>query len=350
MRSAATTQRGLALVLISALWAGCAPTRPANLTATASPNIDVTAPPVPAATAVAPIATSNAPTVTASPSHGPVPAGRLAFGTFDQTLGGFVVFTARPDGADLKQLLPGEHEIPRWSPDATLLAVTSSSATANVFGTILKADGTGARDLALQDPTLHLGCAAWSPDAKHLACEGWDDTTPGREGIYVVSSADGSGLRRLTRTQAGIHDIPGGFSPDGARIVFVHATDGDHELGELWVMDVTGKNAHRLSSESVGFGTSFSPDGSRILGDRGGDLFVYALSDPKAGLQSIHFPDGRAFGARWSPDGRRLVFSYVASATGGQPELYTARADGTDLWRVTATQQRDEFGDWGLPR
>jgi len=48
----------------------------------------------------------------------------------------------------------------------------------------------------------------------------------------------------------------------------------------------------------------------------------------------------------WSPNGKRIVFAlYLASA--GQVDIFTARADGTDLRQVTNTPDGEEFADWG---
>jgi hypothetical protein len=35
--------------------------------------------------------------------------------------------------------------------------------------------------------------------------------------------------------------------------------------------------------------------------------------------------------------------------TGYQEDIFTVRADGTDLRRVTNTPDSEEFGDWGPP-
>jgi Tol biopolymer transport system component len=159
-----------------------------------------------------------------------VPPGRLVFGTFDPSLDDYVAFSSRVDGTDLRMLLPGPHEYPRWSPDATEITVTSIGLggtpgypSANVFATVVKADGTIKRHLALGDPTLMLGCSAWSPDGVRLVCDGWDETTSGREGIYLVNSLDGGGLQRVTTSTGAstIFRVP--CRPTASKIVYVHA-------------------------------------------------------------------------------------------------------------------------------
>jgi Tol biopolymer transport system component len=58
---------------------------------------------------------------------------------------------------------------------------------------------------------------------------------------------------------------------------------------------------------------------------------------------------GSAFGARWSPDGSRFVFSLVRSGS-SHPNIYTMNVDGSDLWQVTHGAHKEEFPDLGLPK
>ena len=53
-----------------------------------------------------------------------------------------------------------------------------------------------------------------------------------------------------------------------------------------------------------------------------------------------------AFQPGWSPNGKRIVFSLFLAST-NQVDLFTARADGTDLRQVTNTPDGEEFADWG---
>ena len=63
----------------------------------------------------------------------------------------------------------------------------------------------GVHAVPINDPTLNIGCGtgSWSPDGKRLACETWDDSKPARNGVYTISSADGSGLTRITLNPLG---------------------------------------------------------------------------------------------------------------------------------------------------
>jgi Tol biopolymer transport system component len=296
-----------------------------------------------------PIATSASPSSsTPSPAvaHGPALPGRIAFGRFDNALGDFQVFTMLADGSDVRPLLAGAHEGPKWSPDNSVISVTNFEG--GYFLEVLRPDGSVVRDLKAPDATLGLGCSNWSPNGQRFVCEGWDDTNPERIGVYTVRASDGGDLKRLTSSPDGQHDIPGGYSPDGKQIAFVHVTDDAKEQGQLWIVNTDGSGAHRASDVTVGFSVAWSPDGRWIVGDGGGSLLIFDAAKPSSAPRPISFPDAIGFGASWSPDGSRLAFSLVS--LGRQtPDIATVAADGTDLWVLTTDPAKEEFPAWGLP-
>jgi Tol biopolymer transport system component len=281
-----------------------------------------------------------------SAAHGPALPGRIAFGRYDNALEDFQIFTMLADGSDVRRLVPGAHEGPSWSPDDSVISVTDFED--GNFLEILRPDGSLVRDLKAPDATLGLGCDNWSPDGTRFACEGWDDSHPDRIGMYTVRASDGGDLQRLTSPADHQHDIPGGYSPDGMRIAFVHVTSEATEQGELWIVNADGSDAHRASDVTVGYGTDWSPDGRWIVGDGGGSLLIFDASAPSSAPRRITFPDAGAFGASWSPDGSRLAFSLV-SAGRNTPDIATVAVDGSDLWILTSDPAKEEFAAWGLP-
>jgi TolB protein len=79
---------------------------------------------------------------------------------------------------------------------------------------------------------------------------------------------DGSGLRRLTRTQGGLEhpddDSTPAWSPDGSRIAWANNGDGDLDL---FVMRADGSGKRRVArTRGVDeFDPAWSADGRRIL-------------------------------------------------------------------------------------
>jgi Tol biopolymer transport system component len=276
------------------------------------------------------------------PSAAPLPGGRLAYGRFSPD--GTHAFTSNTDGTDEKTLVSSIAEGPRWSPDGRHLSVVVQSPQGLLFVGLVKSDGSDYVRFDSPDPTLNLGCFAWSPDASRLACEGWDDTNSARNGIYTVRASDGGDLTRVTTSPTDAHDIPGDYSPDGRQIVFGR----EGQKGTMFV-NVDGTDERALTNQEGG-GGSWSPDGKTILTDAQGGTTLLLV--PVDGSQPSPIGIGAALAAAsrgaWSPDGQWIVFSGIATNSPGE-DIYIMRADGTDLHQVTNTPGVDEeFGDWGV--
>ncbi|MEO6059088.1 MAG: hypothetical protein ABIQ05_03845 [Candidatus Limnocylindria bacterium] len=275
-----------------------------------------------------------------SGSPAPLPGGRLVWWGSPSGSRELAVFSANPDGSDEEILLAFDAQGSRWSPDGTKLSVVVESPQGLVFIGMVNPDGSDYVRFDSPDPTLGLGCFAWSPDGLRLACEGWDDTDPTRNGIYTVRASDGGDLIRVTTSPDGGHDIPGDYSPDGRQIVFWR------EQGNgLMLVNVDGSGERALTDRNLG-GGSWSPDGRTILADEDGSLWNVPI-DGSGPSQIIieDARDGSAFGGSWSPDGGWIVFSLKVGQ--GNADIYIMRKDGTDLRQITDTPLDEEYADWG---
>ena len=155
---------------------------------------------------------------------------------------------------------------------------------------------------------------------------------------------DGSDLRRLTDAKG--YDAEASYSPDGKRICFCSARDGDREI---YVMDVDGKNQRRVTHDpGYDGGPFFSPDGRWIV------YRHFTPDDTKAEVMMIR-PDGtdkrqvtRLDSMSWAPyfhpGGKWIVFCSNKDGGFGNFELYLIRPDGTQLTRLTYSDGFD-----GLP-
>ncbi|MBW3535891.1 MAG: amidohydrolase, partial [Gemmatimonadetes bacterium] len=114
-------------------------------------------------------------------------------------------------------------------------------------------------------------------------------------------------------------------SPDGSSVVFDY-------LGDLFVVPVEGGEARQLTS-GMAFDAQprFSPDGRRVAftSDRSGgqNIWIMALD----GSDTVQVSEGdanRAESPEWTPDGRYVVASMGGFRGGGMPKLHLYHVEG----------------------
>jgi TolB protein len=237
------------------------------------------------------------------------------------------IWAMDPDGGDRTQLTPSEPGVdasgsaqPAWSPDRSLIAYSSSG------------DGR---------------------------VEDQDELE-----IFVMR-ADGSERRRLTNDH--VLDATPAWSPDGERIAFAHMTGVGKENadGVIVVMDATGNGRVEITRHPDAPQTVFdsypawSPDGRLIAFTRAAytpssiepQVAVHTV-DPAGGGERLLIED--AAEASWSPDGTRIAFTSIRDRNGEtcfhecspSGEIYVARADGTELTRLTTSEANDHSPTW----
>jgi Tol biopolymer transport system component len=181
------------------------------------------------------------------------------------------LFTSNARGQRPAQLLAGGFDLsPAWSPDGRTIAFTRlASDTAPIEEAELflaAADGSNVRPLG---PGVRGVSPAWSPDGRRLAFVSFADRNgascpasncaPSGE-LYVVN-ADGTGLRRLTRSRA--DDEHPTWSPNGARIAFASGFVLPKEGHRPWLMTMpaAGGRAVRIGRFTGVLDPAWSPAG-----------------------------------------------------------------------------------------
>ncbi len=281
---------------------------------------------------------TQAPSTAAASTAASTATGHLLILRYPSTgIGDF--FVANVDGSDERPFLPGEDvETRQLSPDTTRVAIVGPNEEGILTGGSVDTDGRHRTDLVNDDPSLHLACGIWAPNER-LACEGFDESSPLRSGIYTVSAEHGGDLQRLTHER----DVPCDYSPDGAQLAFIRVGP-DEGVGTLMVMDADGGKPEALGSEVFlsGMACDWSPDGRSILvGSPDGEIL---LVPPDGGSSTIPGLDGFASGPSWSLDGDYIMFSM--SLEGEQFDVYTVAADGTELTRITDSDLLEEAAAW----
>ena len=255
-------------------------------------------------------------------------------------------FVMRPDGSGVRRVSTGQGIVTcgYFFPDGSRIVYASTHESMGP-DCPPKPDRTEGYVWALYDYQLYtarpdgtdlrpLAPAPGSYNAEAtISKDGWMVFTSTRDGdldLYKMR-LDGSGLTRLTNTPG--YDGGAFFSADGKRIVWRASRPAPgQELDEyrallarklvrprkleIWVMNADGSDPHQVTSlGAASFAPFFHPDGRRIVfasnvrDPRGGNFDLYLVNDDGSGLERITTYDGFDGFPMFSPDGRKLVFA-----------------------------------------
>ena len=141
----------------------------------------------------------------------------------------------------------------------------------------------------------------------------------------------------ITRLGGGIPGIA------ETHIYYIAARGGNKEV---WQMDYDGQGQHPLTHlGTISLSPRVSPDNDRVafasLGKQGWSIRMYSLVLGRM----VGFPSvvGNTLSPAWSSNGAKLAFS---AARSGDPEIYTADANGGALKQVTTFRGPDVSPTW----
>lgn len=290
---------------------------------------------------------------TTSPTSFVVEAGRIAYGVKGAD-GSVHIASANADGSNVRQLTTGTgfQACATYTPDRTQVAFCSD-ASGNFEIWTIGANGSNQAQLT------HLGGTAlfpnFSPDGQLIAFGGNQGASSNQ--VEVVDATTGGSLQVLTNCTGQkpgcSNDFPA-WSPDGKKIVFIHADDsdagGNPVNAQVWVMDADGSHAHALTSSPASKDQlpEWSPDGSQIAYESGsggsGTIWLMDADGSQAHQLTGCKPTdpspcatGDDFGPAWSPDGTQIAFVRDFSALGQTDRpVFVMNADGSNQHRLLA--------------
>jgi TolB protein len=191
----------------------------------------------------------------------------------------FDIFTAQPDGSDLKQLTktPGYDAETTISQQGKLVFTSTRDGDLDVY----TMDGNGKHLRRLTNELGYDGGPFWSYDGKQIVYRAYHPQTEKEKSDYArllkqnlirpttleiwVMNADGSNKRQLTHN--GKANFAPYFFPDGKRIIF--ASNMDDPKGrnfDLYKINVDGSGLERITfNETFDGFPMFSPDGKKLV-------------------------------------------------------------------------------------
>ena len=329
-----------AVILAGCTGGGTKPSEASS--ASAAPN-----PAAPSLSApAAPVAT---PAATATPAE--VPSGRILFERPGSD-GKEHYFTIRTDGTDEQALFTREGCAPcvRWSADGTRIWTLDATGHGTWSFTTMKPDGSDREVISPPIKTLNLAPGASNRDGSRIAFDGWDETDPSRDGLYVGSPTLVD-LRFVTPHPKGTVSAESfGVTPNGSQILFF-ADRGktEHAEGDLYVVNDDGSGqrqlnppgtTHNFLDEAAG---SLSPDGRRAVFGVEGRIYVVDLD----GSEALPITERADFvwAVSWSPTEEWVTYSRKHGSTS---VVSLVRPDGSDQKEISANDGSDQaqVGVW----
>jgi serine/threonine-protein kinase len=212
----------------------------------------------------------------------------------------------------------GVETAPSPSPDGEYFAYASDAR--GTFDIYVQRVGGRTPVLVAGDSTIDEVWPAYSPDGKLIAYNVHGG------GIFVVG-ATGESPRRLTTFGANA-----AWSPDGRRIVFgseeVRSAYNVNSSGTLWTVDVAGGTPVRIDSgEVMGmYQPAWSPSGARIAfwSTRGGQRDLETMRADGSDRTLVTNDPAVDFAPAWSADGKWI---YFASDRGGTLGIWRVAID-----------------------
>ncbi|MDQ1729165.1 MAG: hypothetical protein QOD33_1290 [Pyrinomonadaceae bacterium] len=190
----------------------------------------------------------------------------------------------------------------------------------------------------------------WSPDGSKIA---FISARDGNFEIYTMN-ADGSAQTRITNNI--LADGFPAWSHDGTKIAFIRGNLDNPATFEVYVMNANGSNEMRLTNDSVIDGVpAWSPDGSRIVFMSGGTTVfdpnsfeIYAINadgSNRTRLTNNTVADGQP---SYSPNGAKILFASGDALNPNGIEIFVMNPDGSSRTRLTSNTVTDGFPAWSF--
>jgi len=235
--------------------------------------------------------------------------GMTAYGSAGPIYNGFALGV----GTRVRLIYRGPAQFPRWSPDGRKLAFISrlGADEKQLEVSIVDANGRNKRVVFRYagGQFAGLGALSWFPDSSRLLVPFRFEKTQ----VLHLFVADVHGASDVTPPGWGPHFGSPRLSPDGTRLLYnrEYPAVAPSQWG-LWISDLRGSNAVRVTQSAHDQYPDWSYDGKRIVFTRDSDVWVVntdgsalrKLTNSCCGAIELDRPSFPTV----SPDGKRVVF------------------------------------------
>jgi formylglycine-generating enzyme required for sulfatase activity/Tol biopolymer transport system component len=238
------------------------------------------------------------------------------------------IWSMRADGKDARQLTKGDDADadPRFSPDGKrILYTTLRGGFPEIW--LMNRDGSDAKSITKGSQ------GSWSPDGKSILFI--------RDNQTYVRDMDNGKEKRITPEKWERCGVPA-FSPDGKHIAVASRHLGD--IG-IFIVSADGKEQRQLKAEEPCCTPAWSKDGKRLLCQTV-QGHIHQVDADGGNWEQVTFGADVQHDARWSPDGKMILFCRAPTPEGPW-QICIKALDGDDLDFVQLTKEGSNMlPDW----
>ena len=258
------------------------------------------------------------------------------------SMSGSDLYLSKRNGEERRKLVsvPGVPSEPRWSPDGTKLRFTLEQPKTGT-SSLWEVSRDGANLHALRPSSDDQCCGNWTQDGNYFV---FTSSRGATMNIWAIREKSGL-LERASREPVQLTAGPISFSSplpsrDGKKLFAI----GTQSHGELARYDAKLRQFTPYLSGISADQLDFSRDGQWVayLSYPEGSLWRSRM-DGTQKLQ-LTFPPMRINNPRWSPDGKRILFT--GSRSGGVWKMYMVSAQGGTPSQVISDEGSEFWADW----